>query len=494
MKKKVIFFLPLAFLVSAALIFSGCSKKEVSTGANKEALYDLTMMFLTFGTTPSDMGLIQDEVNQIAREVGVKVTFMPVSYGSYQDQTNLMLASGEKVDLLVLLSNQFTNFAAKGQLLDISDLLKEEGRGVLDAVGSDYIVGGQINGKQYAVPTIRDFASNTIFMMNKEIADRNGISADQIKTLEDIEKVLKTIKDQEPDLAPIVPGSVGTSVAERLFTYDGLGDNLGVLPDYGKDRKVVNFIVTDEYRNYLDVMHRWYQAGYIMKDAATTQEAGPALVKAGRAFSYFAIGKPGLIQQESRLSGVEMVGVEIVPPKTSSTMVQRIQWAVPVNCENPEKTVAFMNLMYTDPQLENLLSWGIEGKHYVIKEGTTIDYPEGVDAKNTGYGLNMGWMFGNQLITYTWAGDDPDLWKEMRTFNSEAIKSSALGFTYDSSNVKNEVAACTNVTNQYKLGLEDGIVDPETILPQYIEALEDAGIDLIVAEKQKQLDAWFSKQ
>ena len=493
MKRKMISFLPLALAVSAVLIFSGCSQKEVSASADEGGLYDLNMMFLTFGTTPADMGLVQDEVNQIAKGVGVKVNFLPVSYGSYQDQTNLVLASGEKIDLIVLLSNQFTSIAAKGQLLDISDLLKEQGKGIVEAVGSDYIIGGQINGKQYAVPTIRDFASNTIFMMNKEIADRNGISEDQIKTLDDIEKVLKIVKDNEPDLAPMVPGSVGTSVAERLFTYDGLGDNIGVLPDYGKGSTVVNFIETDEYRTYLDLMRRWYQAGYILRDAATTQEAGPALIKAGRAFSYFATGKPGLVQQESRLSGVEMIGAEIVPPKTSSTMVQRIQWAVPVNCENPEKTVAFMNLMYTDSKLENLLSWGIEGKHYVIKEGSTIDYPEGIDAKSTGYGLNMGWMFGNQLITYTWAGDDPDLWKKMQTFNSEAIKSSALGFTYDSTNVKNEVAACTNVTNQYKLGLECGLVDPETILPKYIEALEDAGIDLIVAEKQKQLDAWFRK-
>lgn len=463
--------------------------------ASDEAPYEITMLFPTFGTTPADMLLVQDEINKIVLpEINVKVTFSPVSFGTYQDQTNLMLSSGEKVDMLVVLANQFTNFASKGQLLDMTEVLSTYGQDIINNVGMDYIKAGQIGGKQYALTTNRDLASDTIYMMKKEIVDKYNIDVESIHSIADVEKALEIVKANEPDLVPLVPGSVGTSIAQRLFTFDGLGDGIGVLEDFGQNLVVVNYPATEEYASIVNTMRDWYLKGYILEDATTTQEAGPALVKAGRAFSYIATGKPGLIQQETRLSGVEMVGAEIVPAKTSSSTVQGIQWAIPVNCENPEKTMAFLNLMYGNADIANLLSWGIEGKHYVVTENTVINYPEGIDATTTGYGLNMGWMFGNQFLTYTWSGDDPELWTKMKEFNQGAIKSKATGFTYDSSNVKNEVAACTNVQNQYKLGLECGVVDPATVLPEFVKALEDAGIGTIVAEKQAQLDAWAAEQ
>ncbi|MNP84439.1 hypothetical protein D3C76_1837450 [compost metagenome] len=47
-----------------------------------------------------------------------------------------------------------------------------------------------------------------------------------------------------------------------------------------------------------------------------------------------------------------------------------------------------------------------------------------------------------------------------------------------------------NVIAQYYLPLETGSVDPEEILPQFIAKLKTAGIDKVIAEKQKQLDEW----
>ena len=56
------------------------------------------------------------------------------------------------------------------------------------------------------------------------------------------------------------------------------------------------------------------------------------------------------------------------------------------------------------------------------------------------------------------------------------------------------MTACVNVVNQYNLPLLAGIVDYEEVLPQFLAALEDAGIDKIIAEKQAQLDAWAAQQ
>jgi putative aldouronate transport system substrate-binding protein len=47
---------------------------------------------------------------------------------------------------------------------------------------------------------------------------------------------------------------------------------------------------------------------------------------------------------------------------------------------------------------------------------------------------------------------------------------------------------------RYTKGLESGVLDPDTVLPEFISELESAGINTIIEEKQRQLDEWAAKQ
>ena len=93
-------------------------------------------------------------------------------------------------------------------------------------------------------------------------------------------------------------------------------------------------------------------------------------------------------------------------------------------------------------------------------------------------------------MSYIWNTDPENLNEKFKEFNDSAIRSNALGFVFDPSNVKTEVAAVQAVFDQYRLPLENGVIDPDENLPKFIQALKDAGIDTVIAEKQKQLDAW----
>ncbi|WMT41331.1 DUF3502 domain-containing protein [Paenibacillus sp. D2_2] len=137
---------------------------------------------------------------------------------------------------------------------------------------------------------------------------------------------------------------------------------------------------------------------------------------------------------------------------------------------------------------------GIEGKHYVKVSDNVIDYPQGQDIQNLGYNFGTPYMFGNQFLSYTWKVEDPDIWKKMDEFNRNAKKSKALGFSFDVSKVKNEMAAVNNVLSEYRVGLETGTLDPTENLPKFIEKLKAAGSDIIVSEKQQQLDEWLKRR
>lgn len=78
-------------------------------------------------------------------------------------------------------------------------------------------------------------------------------------------------------------------------------------------------------------------------------------------------------------------------PVTDSDQVAFVAWAMPVSAKYPEKAMSFLNLLYTDKTVIDLMAWGIEGVDYVIidAENDIIAYPEGIDSKNVGFGAAM---------------------------------------------------------------------------------------------------------
>jgi putative aldouronate transport system substrate-binding protein len=486
-------------LVVFLLLITACSPKQEtsskeSSGSDKGTSEVNVVLFSA--SVPKDLKIVEEEINKITKEkINVKIKLSPINIGAYVQQTNLMLSSNEKVDLMLVASFfGYTSQAAKGQLLPLDDLVDKYGPDIKKVMDEDYLNASKVGGKLYAVPTLRDMASASGILMRKDLVEKYNIDASKVKTLDDVETVLKTIKENEKDLTPLVPSNPGQQPTMIYNWFDRLGDGLGVLPKYDNNLKVVNLFETDEYAEFVKKMRKWQNEGLLMKNPGTNTETGGNLVKSNVGFSYLSPLKPGIDSQESKNTQMPMVSASLGEPVSTTFGVTTMMWGIPQSSKIPEDAMKFLNLMYQDKELVNLLSWGIEGKHYEKVSETLVKYPEGVDATTNGYNLNMNFAMGNSFLSYIFEGNDPTLWNQIDEFNKEAIKSKALGFNFDSSAVKTEVTAVTNVVNKYTIGLENGVLDPETELPKFIKELKAAGIDKIVAEKQKQLDEWAKTQ
>ena len=86
------------------------------------------------------------------------------------------------------------------------------------------------------------------------------------------------------------------------------------------------------------------------------------------------------------------------------------------------------------------------------------------------------------------------MWEEYQKYNDTAEISPLYGFIFDSSKVKNEIVAISNVIDKYQGIAEAGLNDPDTTVAKFNEELKAAGIDEIIAEEQKQFDAWLTAQ
>ncbi len=506
------FFL-LCIILIIPLILTSCELKAMFSGVDanegqsatkldsigqNESTWDspphlVRYMFAT-GKIPSDLQMVQDEINQIAREkINVEVELIPVSFGTISEKINLKIASGKQLDLVYQRGNTLSSDASRGLLTPLDGLLRKYGQGIKSVAG-DYLKATAINGVTYAVPTIRDMAASYGLVARKDVFDKHGIDVDAIKSFEDVEEMFEIVRNGEPDMIITMPQIAGdqTIMSAGFLTWDSLGDSFGVLMDHGSELKVVNLFETDEYKRNLELIRRWYQKGFIWEDSSIAVDQANILVGAGKLFSYFSNLKPGFDRQESLRAGRELVTIELKPPFATTSQVAVVSISIPATSIAPHKAMQFLNLMYSDPDLINLFHWGIKGVHFerVPQSDNLIRFPKGVDAFTSGYNLALGWQFGNQLLSFIWEGNNPDLYDEMAEFNETAIKSKALGFTFDSLILKNEIAALSRVIAQYRSPLENGALDPVVKLPEFIEELRAAGIDRVIAEKQRQLDAW----
>lgn len=457
---------------------------------------EIVMAIMSFGNpNMDDTQLVEDAINEITIEkANVKVKLLIISGANYAQQLTLMLSGNEPLDLVVVTANDLSAYASRHQIIPLNDLLDQYGAGVKEALG-DYLDAAKIGDEIFAVPTIRDLACAYGINMREDLVEKYSIDISAIQTLDDLTPVFETVKNGEGEgFMPLVAATLNASVLHYMSFIDPLMDRNGVLLGGGIDNtQVVMYEETEVYRKLVELLHQWYKAGYIQKDIATAQEAYIPLTKIGKAFSWINIIKAGYETQASRNVGYPVVTVPLTDYLATTAQVNNITWAVTINSRVPEAAMKFLNLMYEDKDVVSLLSWGIEGKHYVIDENGNATYPEGVDITNCGWSINQGYMMGNQFLTPVWTGDQTDLWDRMKADNDTAQKSLALGFNFDSSGVKTEVAAVATVRAQYRNLIENGVADPASgILDEYITKLKEAGIEKIIAEKQTQLDAWLA--
>ncbi|MGL5435664.1 MAG: ABC transporter substrate-binding protein [Lachnospiraceae bacterium] len=504
MKKRLLGMILAVCMISGAF---GCSSFENfggKIGGNTEDSTDaktalqepvkLVMSFRINGTAPAEAQIdrIEAALNEILREkINAEIELIIIPSASYKQQMTLLLSGNEQLDVMGIVPQMTPAAVAGGQLLDLTVLLQTYGQGILNELPEELLGCGMFDGVQYTIPIQADTAVGMgFYVMRKDIVRKYDIDIDSVKTYEDLTKVFQIVHDNEPELTIVAPRNAGMSFLEYNCSWDKLGDFFGVLENYGQDDlEVVNLFETQAYKEYLAVMRDWYQRGFISTSVTIAAEGAPALVNDGTLFAYAHANKPGGLTQESISAGHEMVGCQVL--ESINGTLNAWQWTIPANSKNPEKAMEFLNLLYTDPDVINLLAYGIEGEDYVVHADGRIGYPGGLDSSPEGYSMaGMLWSFGNEFNAHVWETNDLDIWEQTREWNKNGITSKAFGFVFDSTPVSMEIAAVQNVYDQYRMALECGLVEPAAALDEMNQTLYAAGLQEVINEKQRQLNQW----
>ncbi|WP_123041807.1 ABC transporter substrate-binding protein [Cohnella candidum] len=473
---------------SASPAQSASAKPSQSAAAEKPYTVDLMMVG---DGKEEDIKAVEEAINKISEPlINVDVNITRVGFGSFQQQANLALSSGEKMDLFVTFALDINTLANSGQILPMTKLLEAHGQDILKNLSEGDRRAVSINNEIYAIPTAKEKATNYGFIMLKEIADEIGFKPEDVTNLDQLEAIMKKAKELHPDMYPI--GLDFTNVY-RPNTEDNLGTGAGIIDAMGDSTKVVNMVETDSYKDFVNHMYKWAKSGLVQPDAANNSESRISLLKAGKVMGGFSGLNPGNVDDIAKQVGKPFTVIQLTKPFSITGHVSGMGWSLASGSENPEKAIEFLNLAHTNADISNLLVYGVKDRNYVMVDEAKgiIDYPAGVDASNTGW-MSLPWATPNASIAYIWKGEPEDKWEFLDNYNKSAHQSPAKGFRFDAESVANEITMVSNVDAKYSLALETGTLDPAKTLPKYLEELKAAGVDKIIAEKQKQLDAWLA--
>lgn len=500
MKKRILAaMLTLSMVVSMTACGNseaGGSKDSAKNNGNGDEPYTVTMVLN--GSTQPDEERIEQKINEILEpELNANLDIVVLPWASASQQLQLMLSGDEKIDVFYIQATNAVQYMNAGQIIDMSELIDKYGTNIKQIYGEDIAKINQIEGFVYGVPNQIERGSIPAVFMRKDLVEKYNIDTTQIKEPKDLESVFETVKAGEPDMTMLYSINDGDTPVTRLFRGDNLSDNnyLGVLMDQTNSTKLENFFATDWFKDTTTMLYNWYQKGYISQDAGTNTENWRTVCKAGNLFSLFFAYHPGTPVEFESSTGYDF---EIVPfynePIINSSSYNGVTFSIAQNSENPEKTMEVLDYIYGSSEIMNLLNWGEQDKDYVIEDADNgiINFPEGITSDNAGYNLNLGWELPNQFIAYKWTGSDPQLWEKMEEFNGSAKSSKAIGFLFDNSNYSSEIAALSNIVKQYSGALYSGSGDPDELIPELLEALDDAGINEVIQAKQEQLDDFLA--
>jgi putative aldouronate transport system substrate-binding protein len=463
----------------AALVFCGCKKSEgrsSSSSANAPVLI-WWQIGSAQGNIASDLAVISDYIQE---KIGVRVDIKQAGWGDAAQRFTTMINAGEYYDILFTDITSYNKYVSLGAFADLTELLPEQAPKLWNYIPSVLWEGVKIKERIYSVPTYKDSSKTVCQFWDHAMVEKYNLNINDTSWA-GLDKSLRAIKAGEGER--YYPFNMARSTNNFIFDhYDTLGGDLqplGVRMD-DESHRVINTLEQPDVQEAFRYLHTWYEAGIINPDANMVDETPKY-----RPF-FMAQAWPAVASSYATSAGIAQYDpVRFFGPSYSTDSIQGSMNAVSTNSKYPKEAVKLLELVNTDQKLRDMLGYGIEGKHF-----SYVNDGKAVRRDRTDWPL-INYQVASFFIETPEDTVPPGYWDEVQDLNEQAVPSVMLGFILDLEPILNEVINCRSVWLKYFTDLNTGASDPQTILPQIMQELKNAGFDKVIAEAQRQVDEHF---
>lgn len=478
--------LVLAFSLVACSKDGGTTKPETgqgetpSTGDKPEIKY----LVLAGGT---DIDEVSQKINERLEELnaGYTVKLVAFNWDQYGDKLPLIAkgagSAEEQFDLATTASwlGPFKTLVAEETLYDMNQVIDEAAPELKKSLTDAQLKGGMVDGKLYGIQTVIDNAvmARDMFIWNLQELEKLGKTADDIKNIDninDLEPLLKEYKEKFPEKYPMQGSKDGTWAERRLDNF--------IRTKADGSYEVLNYLASDELKAKFEKIADYRDKGYLHPDSGTEpfgeqqQEPDEWLVARGE-------GEPGSVADWENQKKVKVWSTPIADDNiVYNENIQGKMTSVYAHTKHPKEAVNFIERVKFDEKIQNLLAFGIEGKHYTLEDGKVAPI-EGQEGWNPW--LNQ-WSNDVRLPQTTSLDMESPQMKELIDKVNDIHPSVDLGF-YPSPELQDKIAGV--LARRDGIGeLQNGHMD---IYEKFVSGLEEAGVNEVVEELKAEFEAWY---
>ncbi|SDD03980.1 putative aldouronate transport system substrate-binding protein [Paenibacillus sp. UNCCL117] len=480
------------------------STAEKPTGRPEKEV-ELTMYLL--GDPPRDLQQVMTELNKkLKRDINATLKINYISWGDQNTKYSLLLAAGEKFDLIYTSSWAFfQQEAPKGAFLALNELLPVYAPRTLKETPEAAWEQAKFNGNVYMIPQTYDAPVGQGLLIREDL--RKKYNVPPVRTLDDLGVFLEAVKKHEPDMFPYnIGGSDKNNIILWAFkeskeNWQGIGGTGTVHLFYDNDHpdKLLTLYELPDYPKFAERMRDWASKGYWSRSVLSNQMSakdsfinGKSVVAHINLLSTNEEYKKVMDKHPDwELDWMIYGGLDKPLPRTAYITDGM---AINARAANPERALMLLELLRTNREYYDLTMYGIKGKHYDLTADGKLTLPAGVSPSDNGFAPEAMGGWGWRVDRFV--REPAKSWYKYLDLKQELqdnlYDAKLANFVVDVSSFKTELAAVQGVVKQYGEPVNFGLVDPQTAIPVLRQKLKEAGMEKIREEVTKQVKQFLT--
>lgn len=313
---------------------------------------------------------------KLQSDTGVDIEYIHPATGMDHESFNMLIASGELPDMIQLPDDDWYTGGLQalydaGAIIDLAPYLDEYAPQYKEVIADNETATRQVwqDGKVFGFykVTYADPLAHFINSTRQDWLDEAGIET--LRTIEDYEAYFDWILANKEGVIPIYNARSTLGLNLLMGCFDLIND---WMQPKGEEGTATYYAYTENFKEYLTLMNKWYEKGYISKDFMTlTHTEAKAMFDAGK---IAVLSDPGLDivarNKENfpvihvwpmRKTADYRLGSGMSNAPIGSTFGNDYVTVITSACDNVEAAIEFMNYGYT---YEGALvhNFGVEGE------------------------------------------------------------------------------------------------------------------------------------
>lgn len=471
-----------------------------STSNDPKERYDLSepmnLVFYLVGDPGKDYQAVVDELNKyLSEKINTTIEFRFTTWTDWSQKYNLVLSSGEQCDLMY--AANWTNYgtlAQTGAFYALDDLLAEYAPNLNSLMDQKIYDMCKVDGALYCIPADqRTYAASGI-RYREDLRKKYDLPVPN--TLENFEAYISGIQKNDPNQGLISPITISNNYMNAFYMnsifglkYGNAMANYGLTASYETPTDVQDYWRSPDFVEDMKLLKKWADMGFWSRSSLSNTEEdsfdeGLIVASVANMNQDKWIGSYNAAKEKHPDWEIGYVTYGVVQNNLAPASPLQNATVIPHNSKNPERALIALDFLMTDETANDLVQYGIQGKHWNLAEGKYYE-----EIKDSGFSYeNMNtWNLRNHLFKKEMKPSDDTAYKDL--IDSYDVVSAntkwqgkelSTGFIEDYSTYEIERANLNSVISQYLTPIQAGLVDDvEASIQEFLKQADAAGLQKI---------------